>query len=54
MRILLKRYMQDRRGATTVEYALIVTFLSVVVAAAVTSLGKQMYGILGNATAAIH
>ncbi len=54
MQSLIIRFLRDRRGATTVEYALIVTFLSIVVAAAVTALGKQMYALLGNATAAIH
>jgi Flp pilus assembly pilin Flp len=54
MQNLLIRFMADRRGATAIEYALIATFLSIVVAAAVTALGQQMYALLGNATAAIH
>ena len=51
---LIRRFIADQSGATAVEYAVIVTLLSVVIAAAITSLGKQMYNLIGNATAAIH
>ncbi len=54
MRRLLKRFIADQSGATAIEYGLIATLLSVVVAAAVTVLGKQLYGLLGTVSAAIH
>ena len=54
MRRLIKRFMADQSGATAVEYALIVTFLSIVVATAITSLGRQLFTLLLTTTQAIH
>ncbi len=54
MRTLIKRFLTDRSGATAIEYALIISFLSIIVAAAITALGTKMYGVIGNATSALH
>jgi pilus assembly protein Flp/PilA len=54
VRTLIKRFLTDRSGATAIEYALIISFLSIIIAAAITSLGTNMYGVIGNATSALH
>jgi Flp pilus assembly pilin Flp len=51
---MLKRFLKDRRGATALEYALLVTFLSIVVASAVTALGTQLYAVIGTAATAAY
>jgi Flp pilus assembly pilin Flp len=54
MRRLMRRYLADQRGATALEYALLVSLLSIVIAAAITALGVKMYNLIGTATAAFH
>ncbi len=54
MRRLTRRFMRDEKGATVIEYALIVSLLSIVVAAAATALGTQLYNLIGTATTSIH
>jgi pilus assembly protein Flp/PilA len=50
---LLRRFIANRNGATAVEYALIATLLSVVVAAAITALGGRLFTLIGTATNAV-
>ena len=54
MRRLLIRFLCDRRGATAIEYGLIVALLSVVVAGAVTALGSKLYTMLSTVVASVH
>ncbi len=54
MRSFIKRFARDRRGATAIEYALIVSVLSIVIAAALTTVGVKLYTLIGTAANAIH
>jgi pilus assembly protein Flp/PilA len=36
------RFLQDQRGATTIEYAAIAVFLSIVIVAVVTGIGSNL------------
>ena len=54
MRRLIHRYLADEKGATAIEYALLASLLAIVIAAAVTALGVQMYNLIGTSTAALH
>jgi pilus assembly protein Flp/PilA len=38
----LTRFMRDERGATAIEYGLIVALISVVIITAVTNIGKNL------------
>ncbi len=49
----IKRFWQDERGATALEYGLIAALLSVVVCAAVTLTGSKLYGVIGNVSNAL-
>ncbi len=40
--ILLARFLQDRRGATAIEYTLVVALLGIVVMASLTAIGEQL------------
>ncbi len=46
--MLLRRFLNNERGATAIEYALIAALLGVVVAGAITALGVKLYGTFGN------
>ncbi len=50
---MLRRFWNDERGATAIEYGLLAALLAVVIAAAVTSLGTKLYGTFGNITNAL-
>ena len=54
MRRLINRYIADDRGATAIEYALLVSLLAIVISAAATALGVKMYNLIGTAAAALH
>jgi len=54
LRNLFKRFLADHSGATALEYALIVTFLSIVVATAITNLGQLLYNLLLKAILALN
>jgi pilus assembly protein Flp/PilA len=42
MKSLYSRYLKDESGATAIEYALIAGFISIVIVAAVTNVGKTL------------
>ena len=49
---LLRRFFDDERGATAIEYGLIAALIAVVVVTAVTTIGtklKTSFGNVGNA-----
>ena len=44
----LRRFLQDDRGATAIEYGLIAALIAVVVVSAVTTVGTNMRGKFNN------
>ena len=50
---LADRLHRDDRGATAVEYGLIVALIAAVIIGAVTALGVNIQGVLNNVAAAI-
>ena len=51
MRSFLARFRQDKSGATAIEYGLLLALLSMVVIAAVSTLGTGLnakYNVIGN------
>ena len=44
---------KDRRGATAIEYGLIVAFVAIVIVAAVTLVGTDLSNFFGSATNSI-
>ena len=50
---LVKRFLNDQRGATAIEYGLIAALLAVVIAGAVGVLGTKLFGTFGNITNAL-
>jgi pilus assembly protein Flp/PilA len=54
MRQLMRRFINDRSGATAIEYAMLVSLLAVVIAGALTALGTKLYAVIGTAATAIH
>ena len=42
MTIFIRRFLADERGATAIEYGLIIALIAVVVITAVTTLGKKL------------
>ena len=42
MQTLIKKFWKDERGATAIEYGLIAALISVVIIAAVTTVGTQL------------
>ncbi len=42
------RILQDRSGASAVEYALLLSFIAAVIVASVTALGAQLAGALSS------
>ena len=48
MRRLAARLIRDDRGATAIEYGLIVALISLVVIASVTSTGKILWNTMSN------
>ncbi len=51
---VLRRFLNDRNGATAIEYGLIIALLSVVIAGAVSNLGGKLYTLISSAAAATH
>jgi pilus assembly protein Flp/PilA len=51
---MLQRFMADRKGATAIEYALLVALIGIVMVGALNALGLKMYNLIGNAATAIH
>jgi pilus assembly protein Flp/PilA len=45
MRAGFVRFLRDERGATAIEYALIASVISIVIAGAATSIGSSLEGI---------
>ena len=52
-RFLADRLHRDDRGATAVEYGLIVALIAAVIIGAVTALGVNIEGVFNNVAAAI-
>lgn len=50
---LSQRLGRDERGATAVEYGLMVALIAVAIVAAVTLLGTTLAGLFGQVTAAL-
>jgi pilus assembly protein Flp/PilA len=50
---LVLRFIDDERGATAIEYGLIVALISVVIITAVTSVGTNLKAKFGNINAAL-
>lgn len=49
----LNDLIRDERGATALEYGLILALMSVVIVSAVSALGKQLYGLMNNTVNAL-
>ena len=50
---LIGRLLRDERGATAIEYGLIVVLISMIVIAAVTATGKAMWNTLNSVSNAL-
>ncbi len=51
MNALLQRFAGDEKGATSIEYGLIITFISLSIIVGATSVGTALIGIFQNVTA---
>jgi pilus assembly protein Flp/PilA len=51
---LVDRFLQDNSGATSIEYALIASVLSIVILTAVTGLGAKLKGTYTTVTTALN
>ena len=49
----LRRFFREERGATAIEYALIASGISIVIAAAVTALGGDVQGLFSSVATAL-
>ena len=54
MRRFAVRLIRDERGATAIEYGLIVVLISMVVIAAVTSTGKVLWNTMSNISSSLN
>ena len=54
MKSLVKRFLQDQRGATSIEYAIIASVLSIVILASVQNLGSKLKTTFTTVQAAIN
>ncbi|MEW5964855.1 MAG: Flp family type IVb pilin [Pseudomonadota bacterium] len=54
MRTLLKRLAQSNDGATAIEYALIASFIGIVIVATITSVGGNLDAIFQVVDAALN
>ena len=50
---LLRRFVADNSGATAIEYALIASGVSIVIAGAVVTLGSNVKGFYSNVSTAL-
>jgi pilus assembly protein Flp/PilA len=48
---VLREFVRDARGATAIEYALIITGIALAIVTALTALGPQVSGSLNRASA---
>jgi pilus assembly protein Flp/PilA len=48
---LINRFLNDRSGATAIEYGLIAALVAVVIIAGLTSLGSSINGVMTNLAA---
>jgi pilus assembly protein Flp/PilA len=48
MRAGLRRFIRDDAGATSIEYALIATFIALVIIASVTATGNNVANVFNN------
>lgn len=51
---LVHRFLQDASGATSIEYAIIASVVSIVILAAVTGLGSKLKGSYTSVQAALN
>lgn len=51
MRVFLRKFAHDERGATALEYSLIAGFVGITIIASVTLVGVELSTIFGNVTA---
>ena len=49
----LRRFLEDQRGATAIEYGLIAALIAVVIITAVTSVGTNLRGKFNNVANAV-
>jgi pilus assembly protein Flp/PilA len=54
MTCLLRKFWADQRGATAVEYGLLVALLGIVICGAITTLGTKLYTLITSISTAIH
>ncbi len=52
-RSALRRFLSDERGATAIEYALIASGVSIVIAATVATLGSKVTGMFASVATAL-
>ena len=52
IRTVFAWFLRDERGATAIEYALIASFISIVIVGAATSVGTSLQGTFGEVAAA--
>lgn len=50
----LRRFLQDESGATAIEYGLIAGLVSIVIVAALTSIGTKLYSKLSRVSNALN
>ena len=50
---MLKRFFQDKAGASSVEYCLLVMLIAVVIITAVTTMGADLSSVFGSATTSL-
>ena len=50
---MLKRLIRDERGATAIEYGLIVALIAIVMVAALQSTGNSLSGVMTTASTAM-
>ncbi len=53
MKGLYRRFLSDDRGATAIEYGLIIALMSMVIVTAVSALGTHLYTIISTVSTAI-
>lgn len=53
MRVLLRRWFGNKRGATSIEYALIAAFLSMAVISGAQAIGLDLQNIFTNVTGSL-
>jgi pilus assembly protein Flp/PilA len=51
---LVDRFLQDNSGATSIEYAVIASVLSIVILTAVTGLGTKLKGTYSTVTTSLN